>query len=136
MAMTTHLQRVSEDEIAKLRREPESIMKLDQPGSHSTAFACSLNYFVGGNAYPDADDPYGNLFYGEAIDCSRLENGNFDVITPDRVAALVPRLAELDLAAITQAVREADFEELIEEEELYDLELLDEDEDAGKLIAD
>jgi hypothetical protein len=133
MAMTTYLQRVSEDQIAQLRRKPDSIMKLDEPG-HSTTFACSLNYFVGGNAYPDADEPFGNLFYGESIDCKRLENGNFDVITPARVAALVPRLAEIDLRAFAKAVREADFDELIEEEELYDLELVDEDEDVAKLL--
>jgi hypothetical protein len=133
MAMTTYLQRVSEDEIAKLRRDPDSIMKLDNPG-HSTAYACSLNYFVAGDAYPDPDDPFGNLLFGDAVDCSRLENGNFDVITPDRIAALVPRLAAIDLDAFAKAVREADFSELIEDEELYDLELLDEDEDAAELL--
>ncbi|MFV8751239.1 DUF1877 family protein [Nannocystaceae bacterium ST9] len=137
MAMTTYLQRVDDREIAALQRDPKSVTKLDKPGehTHSTSFACSLNYFIAGNAYPDPDDPFGNLTYGVAIDCAALENGNFDVISPARVAALAPRLAEIDLDAIVEAVGEADFELLIDDEELYDLELVDEDEDVGKLIA-
>jgi hypothetical protein len=136
MAPMTYLQRVTEQEIAALRADPASIMRLDNP-SHFTHYACSINYFVSGDAYPDPDEnEFGGLIYGDPVDCAQLENGNFDVITPAQVAALAPRLKGIDVTAIAKAVGEADFDALIEEEELYDLELFEEDDDPGSMIAD
>jgi hypothetical protein len=136
MAQMTYLQRVSEQEIAALRSDPASIMRLDNP-SHFTHFACSINYFVNGDAFPDPDEhEFGTLIYGDPVDCPQLENGNFDVITPAQVAELAPRLKNIDIQAIAKAVAAADFDQLVEEEELYDLELFEEDDDPGRMIAD
>jgi hypothetical protein len=131
MAMATYLQLVSARELAKLRAQPTWINKVNTRGTYITYYACSINYFVLGDAYPSASrkQPLGGLLFGFAsVDCETLENGNFGVVEPHQVGLVLEALAKLDLAAIRTKVEEADPDEL-EEAEALDYEILIEDDE-------
>jgi len=138
MAMATWLQMVSEAEIAALRANPPSINKLDKPAAESfrTYYFCSINYFVTGDAWGGGtDDPVGGMLSGFAsVECSTLENGSFNVVTPAQAAQVSQGLDKLDVDAIKAKVDDADPDE-IEEAEVDDFEILMEaDEPAGEVI--
>lgn len=134
MAQATYLQAVSQEELDELCEEPTSINQLDKPDSVTTYFAPSINYFVTGSAYPTDHDLAPMLMGEDSVDCSTLENGSFDFVTPDTVRAIAELLADVDLGDVRAKVEKADLEELVDEEELYDLEVLD-SADAPETIA-
>jgi hypothetical protein len=138
MAMSTVLQAVTDDEIEALRREPERVNSLDTEWSYSTHFAASINYFVTGNAYPiEAEHPLWPMLHGEeSVACPSLENGEFGIVAPDTAHRVAELLAALDLASVTARIEEADLEDLVEEEELYDLEVIDHDEAPATITGD
>ena len=137
MAMSTWLQAVTLDEIADLRGRPDSINQLDKPHYYRTHFGPSLNYFVVGSAYPgESDGPLWPMLHGATfVDTPTLENGSFGLITPAQASEIAALLAEVDVAAVAARVADADFDALIDEEEVDDLELITQDE-APDLIAD
>ncbi|MFI2478627.1 DUF1877 family protein [Nocardia xishanensis] len=72
----------------------------------------------------------------DAIACSTLENGAFSVVSPDQATELAARLATLDVVAIETAIRQADFEEPVDEHEIYELELITPDEGPEIIVAE
>jgi hypothetical protein len=139
MAMNTWLQMVDSNELDALKRDPTSINKLNKPGdqSCSTYFACSINYFVVGEAYPggEPDQPLTGFLGGfESVACDTLENGYFHVVPPAMTAPIAAALGKLDLDAIKAEVDEADPEELADDE-VDDFEILtDGDEHPGETL--
>lgn len=135
MAMNTYLQMVSDAELEALRDQPSSINRLVKPAeaSYSTYYACSINYFLAGDAYPSEGALASMLFGATAIETDTLENGSFGVVTASEAKALARALAELDLGELEARVRQADPDELADEE-VDDFELLVEDEDPAKLL--
>ncbi|MFK8002225.1 MAG: DUF1877 family protein [Polyangiales bacterium] len=134
MAMATYLQMVTLEELAALEADPSTINALNQETSVATHYCCTLNYFLTGNAYPD-DHPLAALMMGtRVVDASTLENGNFGVVEPGEMEALVDALGKVDPEALRKAVEAADFDELIEEEELYELEVMEHSEVPGDLV--
>jgi len=129
MAMATYLQMVDKKEIGKLRANPEWIHELDQPSddSYRTHFCCSINYFLTGSAWPDPDESGLACILGgsESVACKTLENGAFSLLAPDEVSVLAKRLARVDLKHVRAEIENADFDRLVEEEEVDDLELLE-----------
>lgn len=129
MAMQTHLFLVTPDEIAALDEDPLSITRLDKPEDESggTYFACALSYFICGSAYPSYDEsgPLAAALNGaRSVECNTLENGEFHVVPPDVAARAAKALAAIDHEDLRERAREADHEELVDDEELYDLETL------------
>ncbi|MFT5358251.1 MAG: hypothetical protein ACI9KE_005489 [Polyangiales bacterium] len=134
MAMATYLQMVNLEELAQLEADPTTINALNQDTSVATHFACTLNYFLTGSAYPD-DHPLAALMQGSReVDAPTLENGRFGVIDPSETAALVDALSNVDIEALRKAVEAADIDELVEEEELYELEVMEHSEVQGELV--
>jgi hypothetical protein len=141
MAMSTWLQAVTAEEIAELRSRPDGINRLDKPHCYRTHFGPSINYFVLGSAYPGEDDgPLWPMLQGAAfVDTPTLENKSFGLISPTRAGEIAALLAGVDIPAVAARVAAADFDELVDDEELYDLELITEEEGpdliAGELAA-
>lgn len=137
MAQSTWLQPVSSAEIHDLRKNPSSINELDKADDYRTHFGASLNYFLTGEAYPSTTDHalWAALDGAESIACPTLENKAFAVVSSERAAEIAARLAAIDLAVIEAEVRQADFDELLDEQELYDLELITPDEAPGIIVA-
>lgn len=134
MAMATYLQMVSPEELAQLEADPTTINKLDQPTSMSTYYSCTVNFFLTGSAYP-GDHPLAPLVQGSrTVETATLENGSFGVVDPSDVAALVEALTTVDSNAIRQSAEAADFDELVEEEEIYELEVMEHSEVPGDLV--
>ena len=129
MAMQTYLFLVSPDEIAALDEDPRSVTRLDKPEGESggTYFACALSYFLCGSAYPSHDEsgPLAAALNGvRSVECDALENGEFHIVPPDVAAQAAKALAAVDHDDLRERAREADHEELVEGEELFDLEIL------------
>jgi hypothetical protein len=121
--MCTYLQRVSAEQLARLAAKPTSIAKLDEPDTFATHYMATINYFLTGSAYPGRKrGPLALALMGlRNIPCPTLENGCFDVVPPERVAAISAALQAVDVAAVRAAVIEADLEELVEDEEIDEL---------------
>jgi Domain of unknown function (DUF1877) len=130
MAMATYLQIVSELELAKLRRQPTWINKVDKSGTYMTYYPCSLNYFLVGDSYPGGSRkrPLEGLLFGFGhVDCETLENGNFGVVDPAEVELVLAALAAVDVDAFRARIDGADESDL-EDDEVDDYEMLLEDE--------
>jgi len=138
VAQSTWLQLVSAEEIHELRENPTSINSLDKADYYRTHFGAALNYFLTGKSYPGPEDHelWAALFGAEDIDCPTLENKAFAVVAPDQATELAARLATVDVAAVETAVGQADFDELVDEHELYELELITPDEAPGLILAE
>jgi hypothetical protein len=135
--MATYLQAANGDEIALLRSEPERINRLDNEPDWSTHLMPSLNYFLTGDAYPSDQGPLGEALSGsESVACPTLETGSFDLVVPARAREVLEALRGVDPEEIRSAVEQADFDELVEEEELYELEIIPADEVADALLHD
>jgi hypothetical protein len=136
MAMTTYVQMVSQSELDGLRKTPASINKLDKPDSEtfSTHYACCINYFVTGDAYPEEHALAAMLFGEDMIETSTLENGSFGVVSPAKVAKLATLLAKVDVGKLRTRVKKADWDELMDEE-VDDAELLQESDDPVRELA-
>lgn len=134
MAMATYLQLVSQDELRTLESNPAAINELDQPVDFRTHFAGALNYFITGSAWPDEQPLAPILFGSRNVDTPTLENGSFGIIDAAEVGALLAGLEAVDPAALQKAVESADLDALIEDEELYELEVIDPAELPGELV--
>lgn len=133
MAMATYLQMVNLEELAQLEADPSTINALDQETCVATHYSCTLNYFLTGSAYPE-DHLLAPLMQGSReVEAKTLENGRFGIIDPSDTAALVDALSNVDADALRKAVEAADFDELVEEEELYELEDMEHSEVPGEL---
>lgn len=134
MAMMTWMTAVASSQLDSLHADHESIRNLEGEGSFFTYLESSINYFLTGSAYPGADDsPLHHLFGVESIQMASFETGYFQIVPVESVHTNARLLAEVDLGAVAAKIRDADFEDLIEEEELYDLEIIEADE-AEELI--
>lgn len=134
MALATILHLVGAVELEKLRARPAWVRELRLPdgGTHFTHYACSIHYFVLGEAWPSASRrrPLGGMLFGFAqVRCPVLENGSFGVVAPHQVPWVLDALAGVDLAAVRDRIEHADPDEL-EAQEVEDYELLCEDEGA------
>ncbi|MFI2433049.1 DUF1877 family protein [Streptomyces sp. NPDC018693] len=138
MAQSTWLQLVSGEEIRHLKENPGSIDDLDKAESFRTHFGLSLNYFLTGATYPNspAHPLYAALDGAESVACPTLENAYFGVVTPEQAADLAAHLAAVDPAAVQVAVERADFEELVDEQEIHELEIFPPDEVPGLIVAE
>lgn len=139
MAMATWLQGVTDAEIDTLIGDPDAIRRLDNPIDHRTHFGTAINWFLVGNAYPGPDDHpdlWPMLDGANSVACRSLENGAFGVVRPARVPTIAALLAAVDLDDLKKRVAAADFSELVDEEELYDLELVAQDEAPALLQAE
>jgi hypothetical protein len=130
MAMSTLLQAVPQRELDALRRDPDRVAHLDTELSYATHFAASINYFLTGNAYPtDEDHALWPMLHGaESVACQSLENGQFGVVPPDRAHELAHLLTGVDVAGVAASIEDADLEDLVATEELYDVESVDHEE--------
>ncbi|WP_433683540.1 DUF1877 family protein [Nocardia sp. CA-119907] len=138
MAQATWLQAVSGEEIHALRQDPISINRLDKPVHYRTHYFAALNYFLTGQAWPGPEDHelWPVISGAESIACSTLENGAFSVVSPDQATELAALLATVDVMAVETAIRQADFEELVDEHEIYELELITPDEGPEIIVAE
>jgi hypothetical protein len=128
MALATILHLVGTAELAKLRARPTWVNRLRPPDGYTylTHHACSINYFVGGDAWPSGSQkrPLGGLLFGFSnVRCPTLENGSFGVVAPHQVRWVLDALGALDLATVRRRIEHADEGEL-EEQEVDDYELL------------
>jgi hypothetical protein len=132
MAQSVWLQAARSEEVDALRANPGGIDTLTGD-NHCTYLGTTLNYCLTGEAYPEpTSHPLGAVLDGtEDIDCPSLENGAFAVVPREQVADTAALLATVDLAAVQTAVEQADFDALLDEQELYDLELIPADEALG-----
>jgi hypothetical protein len=134
MALATFLHLVGAAELDKLRAQPTWIHQLHPPDEYTflTHHACSINYFVTGDAWPAGSRrrPLGGMLFGfSSVRCPTLEHGSFDVVAPHQVRWVLDALATLELAAVRDRIEHADPDEL-EAQEVDDYELLLEDDDA------
>jgi len=138
MAQATWLQLVSGEEIQELRRNPSGVNHLDKPDCYRTHFGATLNYFLTGKSYPSPEhhELAPMLFGAESVACATLENGYFGVVSSDVAARIAARLATVDLTGVETAVGHADFDDLMDEYELYELELVTPEEAAGVIVAE
>jgi hypothetical protein len=138
MAMATYLQLVDDAELDALRKQPDTIGKLEKTGAEAftTYYACSINWFVCGDAYPDPEDDmlHAMLLGADHVECKTLENGSFGVVLPKQAAVIAKKLASLDTKKISKAFAKADLDELIDEQEVTDLETLREDDEPVKAL--
>jgi Domain of unknown function (DUF1877) len=134
--MCTSLHQVTAAAIERLVAEPESVNQLDVPETFATYYMATINYFLTGSAYPGRKrGPLALALMGvRNVRCRTLENGSFDVVPPERVAAIATALQAVDVEAVKTAVAEADLEALVEDEELDELVDLSHEE-AGETIA-
>lgn len=121
--MCTYLQQVTGEALERLVAKPESINALDEPETFATYYMATLNYFLTGSAYPGRKrGPLALALMGvRNVPCKTLENGSFDVVPPERVAAIAAALQAVDVGAVEAAVAEADLEELVEDEEIDEI---------------
>ncbi|TCJ88040.1 DUF1877 family protein [Nocardia alba] len=126
MAPSTWMQAVSDEEIRALRRAPAGIHELDKPNFYLTHFGGALNYFLTGQTWPGPEhhELWPVIGGTDSTPCATLENGSFSVIWPPRVVELATLLGGLDVTAVGIAVGRADFADLVDEHELYELELI------------
>jgi hypothetical protein len=136
--MCTYLQQVTAEQIAALVAKPESIAELDEPETFTTHSLATINYFLTGSAYPTRKrGPLALALMGtRTVRCKVLENGSFDVVPPERVAAIAAALRAVDVDAVEAAVAEADLEELVEEEEIDEITDLSPEEAAETIATD
>jgi hypothetical protein len=138
MATATHVQMVTDKELADIETTPSSISKLNQPAdkTYTTHYACSINYFLTGSAWGE-EHPLAAMLSGkEQVNTPALENGQFGVVRPKHVAKLAELLSRVDTKKLRARVNKADWDELADEEVL-DAEILQESDDpAGELLGD
>lgn len=136
--MCTYLQQVTADQIAALVAKPASIAKLDEPETFTTHHMATINYFLTGSAYPTRKrGPLALALMGTRnVKCKVLENGSFDVVPPERVAAIAAALRAVDVEAVEAAVAEADLEALVEDEEIDEITDLSSEEAAETIAED
>lgn len=135
MATNTYVQMVSDAEIAALQKAPATIGALDKPSSEcfSTYHFTAINYFLTGDAYPSKKHALGALLSGEkSVSTSTLENGAFAINRAATVATLSAALSKVDLKALAKAVKDADLDELRDEDEVDEEYALGESEDPAK----
>lgn len=139
MALATILHRVGRDALEKLCAQPAWINRLTLPdgATYLTHYACSLSYFVVGDAWPSPSRkrPLTGMLSGFAsVDCPTLECGNFGVAEPHQVRWVLEALGGLDLAAVRRRIEDADPAALAEDEvDDYEL-LLEENRDIAGAI--
>ncbi len=138
MAMCTYVQMVSDEEIAALKKQPESINKLDKPGAETftTYLYTAINYFLTGSAYPGKKHALAALFGEQNVATSTLENGSFDVTSSKTVAKLVDALGAVDLKKVQKKIEGADWDELRDDEEVDEEMVLEGSEDPVAEILD
>ena len=136
--MCTYLQRVTAEQLARLVAKPESIARLDEPETFATHHMATINYFLTGSAYPGRKrGPLALALCGvRNVPCPVLENGSFDLVPPERVAAIAAALRSVDVEAVRSAVAEADLEALVEDEEIDELVDLSAEEAADAIATD
>lgn len=136
--MCTYLQQVTAEQIAELVARPESIAELDEPVTFATHHMATINYFLTGSAYPTRKrGPLALALMGTRnVKCKVLENGSFDVVPPERVAAIAAALRAVDVSELEAAVAEAELEELVEEEEIDEITDLSPEEAAETIAED
>lgn len=137
MAVETHLRAVTSAQLEQLRQDPSSLGWLDTGLSAAEHLDTSVTYFLTGSSYPAVDDhPLAPVLQGTTdVQCPGLENGSFAVVPPDVVVALAGHLAGVDLAGLRAAVAAADLDGLVDDEELYDLEVFEADEVPDEVVA-
>lgn len=138
MAMAAYLYAVPAAEIERLQKDPESIGRLDGSMADCTCvyLHSSINYFLAGSGYPEpSEHPLGPLLHGmQTVYCVVLENGNFGLVAPMVAERLARHLVAVDLQDVRSRVEEADLDELVEAEELYDLEVVDHSEAPDQIV--
>jgi hypothetical protein len=135
MAMCTYVQMVTDEEIAALRKKPESINQLDKPETFSTYLFTPINYFLTGSAYPGKKHALAALLCGEkSVATQTLENGSFDVTSAKTVAKLATELAKVDLKKVKKKIEAADWDELRDSEEVDEECVLESSEDVPQEI--
>ena len=140
MPMSTTLQMVSAKEIVLLRKTPSGISKLNKPHaeSFSTYYFTTINWFLLGIAHPEREgNPLAAALQGyETIATTSLENGEFQLITQDRIQEIAHALEKIDLMKLRRSVDTADAQALAKEE-VVDFELLAaEDSPAATIVTD
>ena len=113
-----------------------NINRLVSPVSFTTHLNQSLPFFITGSAYPTEQLLAAMLHGHRQVPTTSLENGSFGVVEPQRVGALVQGLMEVDRSAVRAAVEQANLAALVDDEELYDLEVSDPATLADDLLAD
>ncbi|RPJ07554.1 MAG: DUF1877 family protein [Spirochaetaceae bacterium] len=106
----TVLYMVSNAEMAKIKADPSSILKMTKPGeeSFSTYYRDSINFFLTRVSYPEAylisyADGYESnilrgVFHGfDSIKTPDLKHGEIGIIDPAQVKEIAPRLGTLKL---------------------------------------
>jgi len=136
--MCTYVQLVTAAQIEQLVAKPESINRLDEPETFATHYMATINYFLTGSAYPGRKrGPLALALMGvKNVKCKTLENGSFDVVPPERVAAIAAALRAVDVDAVEAAVAEADLEGLVDEEEIDEMIDLSPEEAAETIAGD
>ena len=135
MATNTYVQMVSDAEIAALEKAPATIGALDKRGNErfTTYHFTAINYFLTGDAYPSKKHALGAALCGEkSVSTSTLENGAFSINRAATVAKLSAALSKVDLKALKQAVKDADLDELRDEDEVDEEYALGESDDPAK----
>lgn len=125
MSLQIHLQPVSGDEIEMLQADPECIHTIESSFFYSTYYYASLNYFLTGEAYPyENKEPLSYILRGqERYPCASLaESPYIEITRPENVIAIENALRKVDAAVLRDKIETADFDTIINAEELYDLE--------------
>jgi hypothetical protein len=139
VAPATILHLVGAADLDRLRARPTWISHLRPPGGYTylTHHACSINYFVVGDAWPchSRTRPLTGMLFGFAsVRCPTLESGSFDVVAPHQVRWVLEAFGSLDLAAVRRRVEHAD-PAALEADEVDDYELLlEEDGDPADVL--
>ena len=138
MAQANWLQAVTAEELRALRVNPTAINELDKSLCYRTHFGTALNYFLTGASWPGPDDHvlWPAINGADSISCATLENAAFSVVSPDLAAQVAAHLATVDPATIETAVGRADFVELVDDHEIYELELITPDEGPELIVAE
>ena len=105
-------------------KNPATINQLDEPVFLFVNFQQTLCFLLTGESYPgDEDNALAIGLYGhDSVETSTLENGSFDLVRPERVPEVAQAYGAVDLNAFKAKVSATDFQELVEEHELYDIE--------------
>lgn len=136
--MCTYLQSVTAQTLARLEATPESINELDEPQTFETHFMATVDFFLTGSAYPEPKHgPLAPALTGvRHVPCKTLENGSFDVVPPERVAAIAQALQAVDVDAVRAAVAAADLDALVEDEEIDEMVDMSAEEAADTIASD
>ena len=134
--MATYLQSVSATELDALKKDPTSINTLDQPVDFRTHFAGPINYLLTGTAWPNEHPLAGVLYGNESVETATLENGAFGVVSSEETAAIREELAALNLETLIASIASWDIAGVVEEEEMYELEVMTTDEIAEILLSE